>query len=92
MNLIAKSALSCALLLALSACGNKGPLVLPEKPAPVIPAPAAEPDADPAKPASDAEKGAALPVQIKSEPATTAPTSGDQKADKALDDGADGDG
>jgi predicted small lipoprotein YifL len=53
MNLIAKSALCCALLLALSACGNKGPLVLPEKPATVEDTPAsnAPSSEDPTPPA-----------------------------------------
>ncbi|RXQ98747.1 LPS translocon maturation chaperone LptM [Pseudoxanthomonas composti] len=56
MNPIAKSALSCALLLALSACGNKGPLVLPEKPAPVeeLPASNAPTSEDPTPPAEGA--------------------------------------
>ncbi len=94
MKTVSRWALSCATLLALSACGNKGPLVLPEKPAPVV-APAAPTPAstDPSQPAAVGEQGATPPVQIKSETGTTAPASGDAAADKAVDEGGtDGDG
>jgi predicted small lipoprotein YifL len=96
MKTVSRWALSCATLLALSACGNKGPLVLPEKPAPVAaPAPAAPTPAstDPSQPAAVGEQSATPPVQIKPEAGTTAPTSDDAAADKAVDEGgADGDG
>lgn len=46
-------------VLALSACGNKGPLVLPgaptDTPVPVEPAPAADPSAPPPAAGSDAK-------------------------------------
>lgn len=54
-------ALLAALSLALSACGNKGPLVLPgapaDTPAPAEPAadPAATPQADPVPPPADSD-------------------------------------
>ncbi len=84
MKTVSRWALSCATLLALSACGNKGPLVLPERPAPVV---------TPAPPAAAGEQGATPPVQIESQGTSSAPTSSDKAADKALDDGgADGDG
>jgi predicted small lipoprotein YifL len=84
----------CATLLALSACGNKGPLVLPEKPAPVTtPAPPADPAVDPTQPAAVGEQGATPPVQAKPQDGTTAPTPADEAADQAVDEGsADGDG
>ena len=90
MNTVLRLALSCAALLALSACGNKGPLVLPEKPAPVeTPAPATPATTDPTQPAAVGEQGATPPVQVKPQDTTTAPTSDD----KAVDDGGtDGDG
>lgn len=55
------------LLLGLSACGNKGPLVMPQKPVPieeqeVIPAeqPAADPATDKVDPAADKKADQAL--------------------------------
>ncbi|MEE9878416.1 MAG: lipoprotein [Stenotrophomonas maltophilia] len=55
------------LLLGLSACGNKGPLVMPQKPVPieeqeVIPAeqPAADPATDKVDPAADEKADQAL--------------------------------
>ncbi|WP_313173287.1 lipoprotein [Stenotrophomonas sp.] len=55
------------LLLGLSACGNKGPLVMPQKPVPieeqeVIPAeqPAADPATDKVDPAADKKADEAL--------------------------------
>lgn len=94
MKTVSRLALSCATLLALSACGNKGPLVLPEKPAPVVtPAPAAPAAREPGQPAAAGERGATPPVQVKPQGATSAPTSDDEAADKAIDEGsADGDG
>ncbi|SEK48423.1 hypothetical protein SAMN05428989_0200 [Pseudoxanthomonas sp. GM95] len=94
MKTVSRLALSCAALLALSACGNKGPLVLPEKPAPVAaPAPATPATTDPSQPAAVGEQGATPPVQIKPQDTTTAPTSDDAAADKAVDEGgADGNG
>jgi len=94
MKIISRLVLSSAALLALSACGNKGPLVLPEKPAPVEnPAPPADPSADPTQPAPVGEKGATPPVQVQPQDATSAPSPEDEAADKALDEGgADGDG
>lgn len=94
MKNLSQWALWGAALLALSACGNKGPLVLPEKPAPVTtPAPAAEPAADPTQPAAAGEPGATPPVQTTPQDGTTAPSPADQAADQALDrGGADGDG
>ncbi|TGY33884.1 LPS translocon maturation chaperone LptM [Stenotrophomonas maltophilia] len=50
--------LAASALLVLSACGNKGPLFMPQKPVPVeeVVEPAAEPAVTP--PASDADVGA----------------------------------
>lgn len=94
MKNLSRWALWSAALLALSACGNKGPLVLPERPAPVTtPAPADEPAADSAQPAAAGAPGATPPVQIKPPDGTTAPSPADDAADQALDrGGADGDG
>jgi predicted small lipoprotein YifL len=44
-----------ALCLALSACGNKGPLVLPDKPADGMPAESTPADGTPAQPAPAAD-------------------------------------
>jgi predicted small lipoprotein YifL len=53
MKLLAAASL-CALAVAASGCGLKGPLFLPEKPGEVVvrPAPAATPTATPAEPAT----------------------------------------
>lgn len=51
MNMTSRSLMlvpAALLLLALSACGNKGPLVMPQKPVPVE-----EQEVKPAKPAED---------------------------------------
>lgn len=83
MKTVSRLALSSAVLLALAACGNKGPLVLPERPTPV------QPPASSTPPDNDG----APPVQVKPQDTTTAPTSEDNAADKAVDEGgADGDG
>ncbi|WXF84026.1 lipoprotein [Xanthomonas translucens pv. undulosa] len=54
-----RTALFGAALLALSGCGNKGPLVMPQKPVPVEAAPAAAPDAT--SPATTDPAGQAQP-------------------------------
>ncbi|MCW0402123.1 hypothetical protein NB689_000765 [Xanthomonas sacchari] len=68
--------LSAAALLALAGCGNKGPLVMPQKPVPVEAAPA--PDATP--PATTDPAGQAQPVDGQRPPAndTTMPTNGNE--------------
>ncbi len=90
MKTVSRFALSSAVLLALSACGNKGPLVLPEKPVPVQPAasPAVDdPAATPTQVAPVGEQGATPPVQIKSEDQTSAPSAADAAAEQAVDEG-----
>ena len=77
MNNPARFALVVALMAALSACGAKGALFLPEKPVPVEDVPAA-PDADaPATeiPATDASD-ATLPVEPPVEEPATPPADG----------------
>lgn len=58
MNITRLTLLSIAAALALSGCGNKGPLVLPDAPdeaeAPVAPDEGTEPAADAGTPAEDA--------------------------------------
>ncbi|MBO9829340.1 lipoprotein [Xanthomonas sp. A2111] len=71
--------LSAAALLALAGCGNKGPLVMPQKPVPVEAAPATPaPDATP--PATTDPAGQAQPVDGQRTPAndTTTPTNGNE--------------
>ncbi|MCW0367447.1 hypothetical protein NB699_002430 [Xanthomonas sacchari] len=71
--------LSAAALLALAGCGNKGPLVMPQKPVPVEAAPATPaPDATP--PATTDPAGQAQPVDGQRPPAndTTMPTNGNE--------------
>ncbi|CTP85566.1 hypothetical protein A6R71_09525 [Xanthomonas translucens pv. arrhenatheri] len=64
-----RTALFGAALLALSGCGNKGPLVMPQKPVPVEAAPAATP------PATTDPAGQAQPVDGQQKPAdATSPT------------------
>lgn len=53
-RLVLLSLLSCLL----AACGNKGPLVLPEKPAPAAEAPTAAPTAPAVEPPADEAAGA----------------------------------
>ncbi|MFC6841054.1 LPS translocon maturation chaperone LptM [Xanthomonas theicola] len=68
-------ALFGAALLALAGCGNKGPLVMPQKPVPVE----AAPDATP--PASTDPAGQAQPVHGRQQPVddtTPAPTDGNE--------------
>lgn len=80
MKTVSRLALSSAALLALSACGNKGPLVLPERPTPVQqPAPAPK------------TQTGAPPVQVKPQAPTSAPNPQDDAASKAVDQGG-GDG
>lgn len=72
-------ALCGAALLALSGCGNKGPLVMPQKPVPVEAAPAAAPDATP--PATTDPAGQAQPVDGQQQPTdgtSTTPTDGNE--------------
>jgi predicted small lipoprotein YifL len=79
MKTVSRLALSCAMLLALSACGNKGPLVLPERPAPVeTPTPATPATTDPTQPATGGEQGATPPVQVKPQDAPPSSTSDDK--------------
>lgn len=59
-------ALFAAALLALSGCGNKGPLVMPQKPVPVETAPAPAPEATP--PATTDPAGQAQPVDGQQQP------------------------
>ncbi|MFC3654872.1 hypothetical protein FZ025_11970 [Xanthomonas hyacinthi] len=62
-----------AALLALAGCGNKGPLVMPQKPVPVEAAPATAPDATP--PATTDPAGQAQPVDGQQQPVdATSPT------------------
>ncbi|WP_254460362.1 LPS translocon maturation chaperone LptM [Xanthomonas sacchari] len=70
--------LSAAVLLALAGCGNKGPLVMPQKPVPVEATPAPAPDATP--PATTDPAGQAQPVDGQRPPAndTTVPTDGNE--------------
>ncbi|PZS81884.1 sugar transporter [Stenotrophomonas maltophilia] len=66
--------LAAASLLLLAACGNKGPLVLPQKPVPVEETvePAAEPATEPATEATPAEaQGAVAPATTVDPAATT---------------------
>lgn len=65
---------AAALIAVLSACGAKGPLFLPEKPA-EDQAPVAPAEAAPA-PASDAPVDAPLPAQPPIDPATVPTTDG----------------
>ena len=67
---IPRIVVAAACLIALAACGNKGPLVLPQKPQPVVtdlpvlPAPeqpAETPPADPVPPAEHATGGDGTP-------------------------------
>ncbi len=67
---IPRIVVAAACLIALAACGNKGPLVLPQKPQPVVtdlpvlPAsgqPAETPPADPVPPAEPATGGDGTP-------------------------------
>ncbi|MCW0423131.1 LPS translocon maturation chaperone LptM [Xanthomonas sacchari] len=74
--------LSAAALLALAGCGNKGPLVMPQKPVPVEAAPAtpATPAPDATPPATTDPAGQAQPVDGQRPPAndTTTPTNGNE--------------
>ncbi|KTF41102.1 LPS translocon maturation chaperone LptM [Xanthomonas translucens] len=74
-----RTALFGAALLALSGCGNKGPLVMPQKPVPVEAAPAAAPAATP--PATTDPAAQAQPVDGQQKPAdatSTTPTDGNE--------------
>ncbi len=70
-------ALAGATLLLLAACGNKGPLVMPQKPVPVEAQPVPEPDAVPPK----TQDEPAQPQPATQEPAETKtePTSGNER-------------
>ncbi|WP_045738847.1 lipoprotein [Xanthomonas sp. MUS 060] len=62
--------LAAAVLLALAGCGNKGPLVMPQKPVPVEVTPAAAPEAtppasaDPAAPSTPADGQSSQPTNL----------------------------
>ena len=60
---MSRLALIAASLLVLAACGNKGPLVLPQKPAPVE---AQDPSPPPAEPA-DAAPAEEVPASLSTE-------------------------
>ncbi|WP_440977405.1 LPS translocon maturation chaperone LptM [Pseudoxanthomonas winnipegensis] len=77
MKTVSRIALVSAVLLALSACGNKGPLVLPERPTPV----------QQPTPAPKTQTGAP-PVQVKPQEPTSAPSPQDDAATQAIDQGS----
>ena len=70
MNRNARLFLAAALMAALSACGAKGPLFMPEKPVEEAPVTPAEP-AEPAPPATDS-----VPAEPPIDPATVPATDG----------------
>ncbi|MET0290591.1 MAG: lipoprotein [Pseudoxanthomonas sp.] len=82
MNPIVKSALLCALLAGLAACGNKGPLVLPEKPAAVEETPVSNaPSSDDPTPPAEGVTPPTQEEQSADEKATEAVQSGNPDGD-----------
>lgn len=67
-----------AATLCLSACGNKGPLVMPQQPVPVDTASAAPPAATPDAPATP-DAAPELPAETQTVPADTAAPAPDPK-------------
>lgn len=75
MKNFVRLALISAVAAAAAGCGNKGPLVLPEKPAPVETAPAAPAEPVPSEPTPPADATTPATPETAPEPATDAPGS-----------------
>lgn len=80
-----------ALSLPLAGCGNKGPLVLPQKPVPVeADMPTVEPPADAATPQTDANEAGDPATDASPEPATDATSDDETPPPPPVTDGGNG--